>query len=132
MTTTEQLQGYLVVKVLEAAGHNGDDARVWDDNFKDAFVKSRCWALAFLLSSNLHGALTLPAPPCDVQLRSGVALAPSRYPLCSMPSPQLVTSAAPSKPRHCLIPSCVLSMQKQTAPARVVDNLCTWEEQLAL
>ena len=35
-------QGYLVVKVLEAAGHNGDDAKVWDDSLKEAFVKSEC------------------------------------------------------------------------------------------
>jgi len=45
MATTETLQGYLVVKVLEAAGHNGDDVRVWDDSLKEAFVKSRCLKL---------------------------------------------------------------------------------------
>lgn len=26
--------------MLEAAGHNGEDVKVWEDNFKDAFVKS--------------------------------------------------------------------------------------------
>lgn len=46
---TEQLRGYLVVKVLEAAGHNGDDVRVWDDTFKDAFVKSECTFEYYLL-----------------------------------------------------------------------------------
>jgi len=33
------LQGYLVVKVLEAAGQNGDDETVWDESVKEAFVK---------------------------------------------------------------------------------------------
>ena len=37
----DQLRGYLVVKVLEAAGHNGDDLKVWDDTLKEAFVKSK-------------------------------------------------------------------------------------------
>ena len=37
----EQLRGYLVVKVLEAAGHNGEDVKVWDDTMKEAFVKSK-------------------------------------------------------------------------------------------
>ena len=32
-------QGYLVVKVLEAAGHNSEDERVWDANFTEGFVK---------------------------------------------------------------------------------------------
>ena len=37
---TEVVKGYLVVKVLEAAGHNGEDVKVWDDSLKEAFVKS--------------------------------------------------------------------------------------------
>jgi len=37
---SEQIQGYLVVKVLEAAGQNGDDVPVWDDTVRDVFVKS--------------------------------------------------------------------------------------------
>jgi hypothetical protein len=37
----EQVRGYLVVKVLEAAGHNGEDRKVWDDTLKEAFVKSK-------------------------------------------------------------------------------------------
>ena len=36
---TETIRGYLVVKVLEAAGHTGEDVRVWDASVKDAFVK---------------------------------------------------------------------------------------------
>ena len=36
----ENLRGYLVVKVLEAAGHNGEDVKVWDDSFKEVFAKS--------------------------------------------------------------------------------------------
>lgn len=43
----EQLRGYLVVKVLEAAGHNGDDLKVWDDSLKDIFVKSECPRLSY-------------------------------------------------------------------------------------
>jgi len=40
MSGTETgLQGYLVVKVLEAAGQNGDDDQVWDDTVRDVFVK---------------------------------------------------------------------------------------------
>jgi len=37
---SEILKGYLVVKVLEAAGQNGDDEQVWDDSVRDVFVKS--------------------------------------------------------------------------------------------
>jgi hypothetical protein len=37
---SELLKGYLVVKVLEAAGQNGDDEQVWDDSVRDVFVKS--------------------------------------------------------------------------------------------
>ena len=37
---TEDVRGYLVVKVMEAAGHNGEDVKVWDDSLKEAFVKS--------------------------------------------------------------------------------------------
>jgi hypothetical protein len=36
-----QLKGYLVVKVLEAAGHNSEDIKVWDDTLKEGFVKGR-------------------------------------------------------------------------------------------
>ena len=40
MSATESgLQGYLVVKVLEAAGQNGDDLQVWDETVRDVFVK---------------------------------------------------------------------------------------------
>lgn len=40
MSGTESgLQGYLVVKVLEAAGQNGDDDQVWDETVRDVFVK---------------------------------------------------------------------------------------------
>jgi hypothetical protein len=38
-TADTKLQGYLVVKVLEAAGQNGDDDQVWDESVRDAFVK---------------------------------------------------------------------------------------------
>ena len=38
-TDASNLQGYLVVKVLEAAGQNGDDETVWDESVKEAFVK---------------------------------------------------------------------------------------------
>jgi hypothetical protein len=38
-TDAQNLQGYLVVKVLEAAGQNGDDETVWDESVKEAFVK---------------------------------------------------------------------------------------------
>ncbi len=37
--SSQNLQGYLVVKVLEAAGQNGDDETVWDESVKEAFVK---------------------------------------------------------------------------------------------
>ena len=37
--SSQKLQGYLVVKVLEAAGQNGDDEPVWDESVKEAFVK---------------------------------------------------------------------------------------------
>lgn len=37
--TDSGLQGYLVVKVLEAAGQNGDDDQVWDESVRDVFVK---------------------------------------------------------------------------------------------
>lgn len=36
----EKIEGYLVVKVLEAAGNNSDDVKVWDPSFKEGFVKS--------------------------------------------------------------------------------------------
>jgi hypothetical protein len=41
----ETVRGYLVVKVLEAAGHNGEDRKVWDDSLKEAFVKSKFGSL---------------------------------------------------------------------------------------
>jgi hypothetical protein len=34
------VQGYLVVKVLEAAGHNSDDQIVWTSELKEGFCKS--------------------------------------------------------------------------------------------
>lgn len=37
----EQVRGYLVVKVLEAAGQNGEDVKVWDDSLKEVFAKSK-------------------------------------------------------------------------------------------
>lgn len=37
MSTTPK--GFLVVKVLEAAGHNSSDVRVWDPSFTEGFVK---------------------------------------------------------------------------------------------
>lgn len=37
-----KLQGYLVVKVLEAAGQNGDDDQVWDESVRNVFAKSTC------------------------------------------------------------------------------------------
>lgn len=39
MSNGEKIQGYLVVKVLEAADHNSDDVKVWDPNFTHGFVK---------------------------------------------------------------------------------------------
>lgn len=33
------LTGYLVVKVLEAAGHNSEDVEVWDPSINEAYVK---------------------------------------------------------------------------------------------
>jgi len=44
----ETVRGYLVVKVLEAAGHNGEDRKVWDDTLKEAFVKSKITEFLFL------------------------------------------------------------------------------------
>lgn len=39
--SSEQLRGYLVIKVLEAAGQNAEDERVWDSDLKECFVKSK-------------------------------------------------------------------------------------------
>ena len=44
---SEDLRGYLVVKVLEAAGQNGDDVKVWDDSVKEAFAKSKWFPAAW-------------------------------------------------------------------------------------
>jgi hypothetical protein len=50
MSNGEKIQGYLVVKVLEAADHNSDDVKVWDPNFTHGFVKSKL-ANVFIPSS---------------------------------------------------------------------------------
>lgn len=77
----EQLRGYLVVKVLEAAGHNGDDVKVWDDSLKEVFVKSRFERIsarsdATLVNSGLpvHGQGLTSRPPAAliaVEIRGG-------------------------------------------------------------
>jgi hypothetical protein len=33
------IKSYLVVKVLEASGHNSNEVKVWDDDFKEGYVR---------------------------------------------------------------------------------------------
>lgn len=40
MAAQEQLNGYLVVKVLEASGKSKEDEAVWDSTLKDGYIKS--------------------------------------------------------------------------------------------
>lgn len=45
--------GYLVINVLEAAGHDSEDAVVWDPDFKQGYARGapgRCCFMALLLS----------------------------------------------------------------------------------
>ena len=35
--------GYLVINVLEAAGHDADDAAVWEPDFKQGHARGECW-----------------------------------------------------------------------------------------
>jgi hypothetical protein len=81
----ENLRGYLVVKVLEAAGHNGEDVKVWDDSFKEVFAKSeparRPEPSPMRGSAAKQALRAAPAnlfPSIAAQLRSGAALALSR------------------------------------------------------
>lgn len=39
MASTQAPKGYLVVKVLEAAGHNSNDVPVWDASFDEGYVR---------------------------------------------------------------------------------------------
>lgn len=38
-TNGDIVEGYLVVKVLEVAGHNKNDEPVWDPSFQAGYVK---------------------------------------------------------------------------------------------
>ncbi|KAL6779845.1 hypothetical protein ACKKBG_A13965 [Auxenochlorella protothecoides x Auxenochlorella symbiontica] len=70
-TNGDIVEGYLVVKVLEVAGHNKNDEPVWDPSFQAGYVK--------------------------VEIRGGSRI-----------------------------------VKKTTSLQKVVDNVITWEEQLAL
>lgn len=55
---SEDLKGYLVVKVLEAAGQNGEDVKVWDDSVKEAFAKSKWSWNDWMVTSDLFAVET--------------------------------------------------------------------------
>jgi len=104
----EKLRGYLVVKVLEAAGHNGDDVKVWDDSLNDIFVKSKsalylCSPMQDipnpLVALNLGDIHTQLCNSFGIQSRSEVVPALSRYEI-SIFNVLFIFSTVKLSPRH--------------------------------
>ena len=97
--------GYLVINVLEAAGHDSDDAVVWEPEFKQGYARGAPSGLPGAARAEGTGVcLPVPAPlslPRCTRTGAAAALLPvfhcrSGYP---QPVPQWRSAAAPRRSR---------------------------------
>lgn len=127
----EAVEGYLVIKVLEVAGHNKNDEPVWNSSFTRGYVKSKGFfgLLPVLGTHCVHRhpriPLCLTQPPPTLQLKLGEDLELSRFAWNSS-SRNAVGVADPVLRHQCC------SSQKNTSIQPIADSSITWEEQLAL
>lgn len=136
MASEPQPLGWLVVNVLESAGHDSDDAVVWDPDFKQGQARGerrrcsrrngRSRALALI------ACLPLRAPDVPaVEIRGGARTI--RVRAFAGPPDGCRTAAPPPRGDQLSLPACACpALQKLTSIQRVEDNGITWMEQLSL